>query len=307
MLGWTVTAEYANAARSASQANPRTTTATRTTPGRLNARENTAMPAVSQGLANFANQHRQPAAPGIEVIDTPRYRITLQPDFPIPGPNSIAWIRCQAGEAEDVIREARAAVAARAHVPIYWILDPETQPPDFADYLVRHGVDFDSEAAVMVLPIESTIDGPDVDGLQIQDVLADRDGFRSAGDVNSQAFGSQRLDDEVQERRRKNNLAAGNRRVLLATLDGEPAGAAGLTLWPPDGAILNGGAVLPKFRGRGVYRALVAARLAMAREAGVEGLAVWGGKMSAPILARFGFVTVGWRNFYLDNFTGRRH
>lgn len=255
-------------------------------------------------LANFANQHRQPAAPGIEVIDTPRYRITLQPDFPIAGPNSIAWIRCQAGEAEDVIREGRAAVAARARVPIYWTLDPETQPPDFADYLVRHGVDFDSEAAVMVLPIESVIDSPDVDGLQIQDVLADRDGFRSAGAVNSEAFGSPRLDDEVQERRRKNNLAAGNRRVLLATLDGEPAGAAGLTLWPPAGAILNGGAVLPKFRGRGVYRALVAARLAMAREAGVEGLAVWGGSMSAPILAGFGFMTVGWRKFYLDKLVG---
>jgi GNAT superfamily N-acetyltransferase len=91
--------------------------------------------------------------------------------------------------------------------------------------------------------------------------------------------------------------------LLLATVDAEPAGAAGLTLFPPAGAILNGGAVRPKFRGRGVYRALVAARLAMAREAGAAGLAVWGGHMSAPILAGFGFVTVGWRKFYLDNFT----
>jgi hypothetical protein len=45
---------------------------------------------------------------------------------------------------------------------------------------------------------------------------------------------------------------------------------------------------------------MVAARLAMAREAGVEGLIVWGGHMSAPILERLGFETVGWRKFYLD-------
>jgi len=107
----------------------------------------------------------------------------------------------------------------------------------------------------------------------------------------------------AQERRRANQLAAGNRRVVLATIDGEPAGSAGLTLFPPAGAIINGGAVRQKFRGLGVYRALVAERMRMAREAGVAGLAVWGGPMSAPILSRLGFEKVGWRKFYLDTST----
>jgi hypothetical protein len=44
----------------------------------------------------------------------------------------------------------------------------------------------------------------------------------------------------------------------------------------------------------------VAERLRMAREAGVAGLSVWGGPMSAPILDKLGFETVGWRKFYLD-------
>ncbi len=107
----------------------------------------------------------------------------------------------------------------------------------------------------------------------------------------------------AQERRRRNQLAAGNRRVILATVDGERAGSAGLSLFPPGGAVINGGAVRPKFRGRGIYRAMVAARLKMAREAGAAGLAVWGGDMSAPILAKLGFQTVGSRRFYLDTST----
>jgi GNAT superfamily N-acetyltransferase len=106
------------------------------------------------------------------------------------------------------------------------------------------------------------------------------------------------------ERRRQNFRAEGNRHGLLATVDGEPAGRAGVILYPPDGAIINGGSVRPKFRGRGIYRAMVAARLEIARKAGVAGLIVWGGDMSGPILAGLGFQTVGWRRFYVDPTTG---
>jgi N-acetylglutamate synthase-like GNAT family acetyltransferase len=98
-------------------------------------------------------------------------------------------------------------------------------------------------------------------------------------------------------------LAEGTRRQLLATVNGESAGSAGLTLFPPAAAVLNGGAVRPKFRGRGIYHSLVAARLEIARAAGVDGLCVWGGHMSAPILSQLGFETVGWRRLYLDTST----
>jgi GNAT superfamily N-acetyltransferase len=105
------------------------------------------------------------------------------------------------------------------------------------------------------------------------------------------------------DRRRLNFRATGNRYLLLATVNGEAAGAAGMSVFPPVGAILQGGAVRPKFRGRGIYRALVAARQGIARQAGVDGLTVWGGNMSAPILAGLGFKKVGWRHFYLDTAT----
>ena len=92
---------------------------------RLSARDNVAMPAVSQALIEFANHHRQQPAPGVEVIVTPRYQITLQPDFPTPGPNSVSWIRCRPDESDELVREVRATIAPR-HLPVMWTLDPDT-------------------------------------------------------------------------------------------------------------------------------------------------------------------------------------
>jgi GNAT superfamily N-acetyltransferase len=261
------------------------------------------MAAVSQGLAEFANRFRQPPAPGIEVTDTGRYRLTLQPDYPTPGPNSAAWIRCREDEADAVIVEVREQVRPR-RLPLMWVLDPETEPASFGEHMAAHGIlpePHSPEVAVLVLPAEAEIEGVDIDGLELRDALADPESFRQADAVNAGAFRDRPREAAAQERRRRNQLAAGNRRVLLATVDGEPAGSAGLTLYPPIGAIINGGAVLEKFRGRGVYRAMVAARLRMAREAGVPGVSVWGGPMSRPILTRLGFEQVGWRRFYLDS------
>jgi GNAT superfamily N-acetyltransferase len=157
----------------------------------------------------------------------------------------------------------------------------------------------------MALPIDAAIAAPEVAGLEIRDALADLATFRQADGAAAEAFAGEVLSDEpelvaAQERRRLNSLAAGNRHHLIALVDGEPAGAGGMSLYPPDGATINGGSVRPKFRGRGIYRALVAARLDIARRAGVAGLAVWGGPESAPTLARLGFEVVGWRRFYRD-------
>ena len=267
------------------------------------------MAAVSQALVDFANTVRTEPAPGVEVTSTPRYHLTVVPDFPVPGPNSVSYVRCDPREADDVIREARALVSPR-HLPLMWVLDPGTRPPDFADRLAAHDVhpaQGSLEIAVMVKAAGAVAPLAPVPGLAIVDVLDDEALYRAADAVNREAFEPD-IEDEVRyagslEQRRRNQLAGGNRHVLLATIDGEPAGSAGLTLMPPRGAILNGGAVARKFRGRGVYRAMVAERLRIVGEAGLPGVSVWGGDMSRPILERLGFVKVGWRRFYLDTST----
>jgi GNAT superfamily N-acetyltransferase len=257
-------------------------------------------------LTEFAKNYRQAPSPGVEVIVTARYQIVLVPDFPIPGPNSVSWIRCEPDEVDEVVKEARATFEAR-NLPFTWVIDPGTQPPDFATRLAAHGFRPNprgEEVAVMVLPAGATLDAPTVPGIEIHDGLADLAKFRAADDVAAEAFMSVHLGDDpdlvaMQERRRLDAIAAGNIRLLLATVDGEPGGAGSVTLFPPRAAIINGGSVRPAFRGRGVYRALVVARLEIARREGAAGLVVWGGSMSQPILSQLGFQPVSWRRFYV--------
>jgi GNAT superfamily N-acetyltransferase len=279
--------------------------AERTASRRATRRENELMAAFSQ-LVEFGKNHQQPPGPGLEVIETPRCRIQLMPDFPLPGPNNVSRIRCTSSEVDDLIEEVRALTAARG-LPVMWILDPETEPDDCPDHLKAHGIlpdRHDEVSSVMVLPATADVGAPVIPGLEIHDALESLESFTSAEQVREEAFsdipyGDPMPIDDQRERRYANDKAAGNRRIVMATVDGEPAGAGSLTLFPPDGATMNGGAVRPRFRGLGVYRALVAARLQMARDAGAAGLVVWGGRMSGPILERLGFQTVSWRKFYV--------
>jgi GNAT superfamily N-acetyltransferase len=73
-----------------------------------------------------------------------------------------------------------------------------------------------------------------------------------------------------------------------------PAGAGGYTLTGPV-ARLWGAAVVPSFRGRGIYRALVRARLAEAAGQGATLALVHAEPTSSPVLQRLGFLVYGQR------------
>ncbi|CAN5875102.1 hypothetical protein BH11MYX3_BH11MYX3_07540 [soil metagenome] len=89
-------------------------------------------------------------------------------------------------------------------------------------------------------------------------------------------------------------MAAPDRRqrLFLASVDGTPAAIASYVSFARS-AYLIGGVVLPGFRGRGVYRALVQTRMAHARARGIM-LATSHAResTSAPILEGLGFQTI---------------
>ena len=78
--------------------------------------------------------------------------------------------------------------------------------------------------------------------------------------------------------------------TLLATVDGEAAGGAGMSITGPI-THMAGAAVLPQFRRRGIQQALTAARLRIARERGCAWakLDVQGGSASYRNAVRAGF------------------
>jgi GNAT superfamily N-acetyltransferase len=80
---------------------------------------------------------------------------------------------------------------------------------------------------------------------------------------------------------------------VVAYLDGQPVSAGRVDLDPGvEFAGLFGGVTLPEFRRRGLYRATVARRAELAREAGYRWLYVDALPTSRPILERLGFVAI---------------
>jgi GNAT superfamily N-acetyltransferase len=160
--------------------------------------------------------------------------------------------------------------------------------------LAALGIVLSEELDVMVLPADSTV-RPAAPEIEIVDGLRDLATFEATELVQAAAFGG--ADPPPKGPARFVEARAdSNRHCFLARVDGIAAGAGWATVHEA-GVILNGGSVAPRFRGRGVYRALLAARLALARRCGVHGLATQAKlDTSAPILARLGFTTVGrWR------------
>lgn len=82
-------------------------------------------------------------------------------------------------------------------------------------------------------------------------------------------------------------------RLFLARVNGEPAGSAGLAIVERS-VYLIGAVVLPRFRGRGVYRALLNARFSIARSLGKALVTCQANpQTSGPILQALGFQSVG--------------
>jgi hypothetical protein len=80
--------------------------------------------------------------------------------------------------------------------------------------------------------------------------------------------------------------------VFVAYVENQPACAGWIYYSSPHFAGLWGGSTLATYRGRGLYTAVLAARVREARARGVPYLTIDAGSMSRPIVERLGFVTI---------------
>jgi GNAT superfamily N-acetyltransferase len=239
-------------------------------------------------LAAFDEQTRgvpSPLPDGVEARwDGPLLRITGQHRGMVglaPG------ARVEGGELDRLIARQRDLFAARGEA-VEWKVYGHDLPEDLPARLARAGFVPEERETVMVgLAAELAVDAPPPEGVVLRRVTGTAD-LRRIADLKSAVWG----DDEswlVEHLASMIDAAPDGIVVLVAESGGEVASAAWLEFEPgTEFAGLWGGSTLPAWRGRGLYRALVAARARLAVERGVRFLRVDASDDSAPILRRLG-------------------
>jgi ribosomal protein S18 acetylase RimI-like enzyme len=192
----------------------------------------------------------------------------------------------------DFPAEAAAAITAReaaffAGRALEWKLYSHDRPAGLEAALAAAGFSPDGPETFLVLDLETH--APPFDppaGIEVRRVT-DAAGAADLAAVSDAAFGRAepwrleallaRLDDPTQQ-------------LFVAYDGGTPVSSGRLELAPGKAfAGLYGGGTIPNYQGRGVYRALVAARAAAARRLGHRYITVDARETSRPILERLGF------------------
>jgi GNAT superfamily N-acetyltransferase len=240
--------------------------------------------------------------PDAVVVTTPDYLLVRFPDHfgePLQVLRTDPAARIGSELVEEVLARARDLQGAqrRAHVTWWVKLDAPTGLED----LLRERGPRDETLSVLARPLDGGLPDLAVPGDVELRVVDDRVSARHSFEVEAAVFGGSvpdegRLDAAVADCRSERASGAGERYV--AYLGGEPVGGAGLSL--VEGvARLWGAGVLAAHRHRGVYRALLEARLRWGADRGARMALVKGRvESSAPVLTRAGFTTYGEERSY---------
>ncbi|MFB6837952.1 GNAT family N-acetyltransferase [Streptomyces sp. NPDC056361] len=203
--------------------------------------------------------------------------------------NGVVWSALDAAGADGAIA-AQIDHYRAAGLPFEWKLSSHDTPADLGARLLAAGFTAGEPETVMVaeaaaLPARVALP----DGVELVDVT-DEAGVRQVVEVHERAFGT---DSSHLGRQLIDHLAADPRTVtaVVALADGQPVSAARLELCPgTDFAGLWGGGTVEAWRGRGLYRALVAHRARLAASRGHRYVHVDAAPTSRPILQRLGFL-----------------
>lgn len=219
----------------------------------------------------------------------------LTPGVPTVIKNSVVYTRLAEGEADAAIA-ATIADYVRHRLPFRWVVTPSSRPADLRERLLARGLRH-AETTVGMLAAPNLELAPSP-GVQILPLTADR--FEDWLRVQAEGWGVP-PPGIAYLRTRQAELLGGRDTLTVAYLDGEPAGSA-CVQHHEEFAHLAGGAVRREARGRGVYRAMVAERLATLHERGVEVVTVHCLKTTSfPICLRLGMQPVCELDYYVGN------
>jgi GNAT superfamily N-acetyltransferase len=205
---------------------------------------------------------------------------------------------------DSLIGETVAHFAAIPQVEEFeWKTRGHDWPPELDGLLRAHGLEPEEVETVMVGEAERLavdVDLPDELSVRRVDDLPERERetvIREATQMQHDVFGSGPTGDQVLDRLDRMGEAetfwvaeAGGSVVSAGRLN-RVAGTEFAGLW--------GGATLPEWRGKGIYRALTAARARFAMDEGVRYIHSDCSAMSRPILERSGLVAITTTTPYL--------
>lgn len=223
----------------------------------------------------------------IRVVRRPGWSQRITPSFASGGFNSVDLAILGDHEADAVI-DATIAEYDRLGIRFRWTVGPDSRPHDLGERLQRRGL-ARRDVAVMAADIAAlTLPEPPTD---VTVEPRTRENLATYCDTVAAGWDTDPAPLFAYE---SAVLARGDTHhpAYLARIAGVPVAAANTAMFERS-AYLMGAVVLPTFRGRGVYRALIAARLRDIAAAGLRLVTTQAmATTSAPILARLGFVTV---------------
>lgn len=203
----------------------------------------------------------------------------------------------EGAELDAVIARQRDYFAERGQA-VEWKTWGHDRPLDLPERLEKAGFASEGRETVLIGLAEDMLADVHLDGVELRESRDEADFHRLAA-TNTEAFGKDCgwLADYLIEQRDNPNVV-----VVLAEADGRVVSSARLELVPgTEFGGLWGGGTLAEYRGRGIYRALVAHRARVALQHGKKYLQVDATEDSRPILERLGFVTVTTTTPYVWN------
>jgi hypothetical protein len=230
------------------------------------------------------------------IIERPGWYQVITPSAPANVWNEVLLSQVADADAERVIDETCAAYRAAGH-RTKWCVGHWTKPHDFGDRLARRGfLSWD----VRGMGRETDTKIPAAHDVRVEEVTLECLDVYLTTMLRGWSLPEETAAIERHVHLRAFRAEPRTAHVFLARVDGEIAGTGGV-VHRGDVGYLIGTQVLEAARGRGVYRAIVAARLAHLRERGIEYAVTWAREeTSAPRLEHLGFETLFRSKCYLS-------
>ena len=208
----------------------------------------------------------------------------------LPDLTVVRRVRLADGNPIDLLHSVRESVEALGRRSARWWITPLTTPSDLAAALIAHPVAVEDPQIIAMAIRCSAVESASSD-VQVRRAET-LDDYIACSQVGASAFGQEMSERDAVAAVFESESAEPRVGAYLAEIDGKPVATARAT-FHPEGVTLNGGGTLPEARGRGAYRALVAARCRDAESMGIQWAVVQARPSAAPILERLGFEPVG--------------